>query len=325
MKLLANVVDKIPKSIILATILGLLSFSCLNLYILKNQSDSMIELEEYIKQSTDSEKENVLNMIMQMGYETIGQNTDLSSKKLENKLLREYDLQKLKVEFDKSILSEELYEIIKDSLTIKKGNNVLTSNNQMTMVANKDGIIAAFNNNSGVGSGLEYTDKILPWEEFISNSSNPELMRNALKKVLNERNGIAFIEMNTNSGIKTPNIDDIIQLYIKNGISSLKNYYFLTASYITDDGDIFGISDQTYLTTNENYKLIIIKMVSIEDMMHLFEKEIFKIDQYGNITSTKLEWCNDLMVISSVISSIFLFTIALLLACIYNKGICEKE
>lgn len=325
MKLLANVVDKIPKSIILATIMGLLSFSCLNLYILKIESDSIVELEEFIDDVSEEEKKSVVEMIMDLGYEVSDQNTDLLSKKLENKLLYEYDLEKLKNEFDNSILSEDFYNTIKDALSLKNNTSKLFSNNQLTMVANKDGIIAAFNNNSGVGSGIEYNDKVLPWTEFISYNSNPELMSSALKKVLEERDGVAFIELNGNGSIKTSNIDELINLYIQKGKSALTNYYFLSASYITDDGDIFGTLDQTFLEPNDNYKLIILNATSIEDIVSLFEKDIFKIEKYSDMTTSKIEWCSDLMIIGSVISSIFIFTIALLLACMYNKGLAEKD
>lgn len=324
MKLLANIVDKLPKSIIMGTIMGLLAFSSFNLYTLKIESDSITKLQSSVSEHNREEKESLVNIILDLGYELSEQSTELLSKRLENEILTNYDLNKLKNEFENSILSDDFYDTIKNALSVQSNANSLFNNEYITMVGNKEGIMAEFNN-SGKGSNLKYTDKILPWKDYVSSTDNPELTKNALKNVLSEGKGVAFIQRKGDNTIKTCDINELINIYIEEGISALKPYYFLTASYITEDGDIFGTSDQTFLETNKNYKIIVLNTINIEEVMGLFEKELVKIDKRSDVTASRLEGYSDLMFMSSIASNMFIFTIAILLACLYNKSLSKDN
>lgn len=326
MKLLANIVSKLPKAVVLGSIMGLLSFSCFSLYTLKVESDSISKLQTSIIENKKEEKESILKVVLELGYGLSEQSTELLSKRLENELLTKYNLDKLRNEFENSILSEEFYNVLKNALSEKSNTNTLFNNEQVTMVANKEGIMAEFNN-SGKGNSLQYKDKILPWQEYINASINPDLTKNALKHVLVEGKGVAFIQKKGegNSSIKLCNVNELINIYLEKGISGLKPYYFLTASYITEDGDIFGTSDQTFLEENKNYKLIVLNAISIEEVMSLFEKELVKVDKRNDVTTSRLDGYNDIMLMSSIVGNMFVFMMAVSLACIYNKNLSKDS
>lgn len=324
MKFLANIVKRLPKSIILGTIMSLITFSCFSLYTLKVESDSISKIQKSVQEHNREEKESLLSIVLELGYELSEQSTEILSKRLENELLTEYDLDKLKNEFENSILSDEFYTVVKNALSIQSNTNALFNNEQITMVANSEGIMAEFNN-SGKGSTLKYTSKILPWDEYISSTVNPELTTDAIKHVLEEGQGVAFIQRKGENIIQTCDINELIDIYINEDISALEPYYFLTASYITEDGDIFGTSDQTFLESNKNYKLVVLNAISVEEVMGLFEKELVKIDKRSDITSTRLDGYSDIMIMSSVIGNLILFAIAISLAGIYNKSLSKDD
>lgn len=320
MKKINTIIDKLPKSLILTTIIGLLSFACLNTYTLKVENNSIHNIKTLVNESTTEEKQNFVDMIFNMGYKLCKQSTDIIAKGLENEILSSYDLDQLKSEFDNSILSQDFYNVLKDGVQTKKDENILFSNEKLTMVATKEGIIAEFSN-----TDRDYitnvNGKILSWEEYIKRSSNPKLLEDALYKVLNNKNDIVFIQKNDNSELLQVDVNKLKEIYINDGIDALSNYYFLTASYITEDGDIFGTNDQTFLKENKNYKLIILNTTSIQEVINLFEKNMSNINERNKNILTRIEGYNDLRYISSILGNLVVFLLALWMTTIYNKKI----
>lgn len=320
MKKINTIIDKLPKSLILTTIIGLLSFACLNIYTLKVENNSIHNIKTLVNESTTEEKQNFVDMIFNMGYKLCKQSTDIIAKGLENEILSSYDLDQLKSEFDNSILSQDFYNVLKDGVQTKKDENILFSNEKLTMVATKEGIIAEFSN-----TDRDYitnvNGKILSWEEYIKRSSNPKLLEDALYKVLNNKNDIVFIQKNDNSELLQVDVNKLKEIYINDGIEALSNYYFLTASYITEDGDIFGTNDQTFLKENKNYKLIILNTTSIQEVINLFEKNMSNINERNKNILTRIEGYNDLRYISSILGNLVVFLLALWMTTIYNKKI----
>lgn len=312
-------IDKLPKSVILCTISGLLITSAINMYTLKVETDSIHKIENLVDDNVNEIKKSYITSSTNLGYKLCKQTTDLLAKKLENELLTNYDLNTLQKEFEKSILSDKFYNTIKDVLSVKSDDNILFNSEKITMVALKSGIIAEFSN---IDKQLESNTKVLSWEEYINNSINPQLTKDALDIVLNSKNDIAFIQKSGECVLSESEISDLVDLYLKEGKSVLKDYYFITSSFITEDGDIFGTSDKTFLATNDNYKLIILNATNVLEVIEqLFETELESIESNGNKLLIRIDGYNDLRQLSSILGNIIIFISAIGMITIYNKKV----
>lgn len=312
-------IDKLPKSVILCTISGLLITSAINMYTLKVETDSIHKIENLVDDNVNEIKKSYITSSTNLGYKLCKQTTDLLAKKLENELLTNYDLNTLQKEFEKSVLSDKFYNTIKDVLSVKSDDNILFNSEKITMVALKSGIIAEFSN---IDKQLESNTKVLSWEEYINNSINPQLTKDALDIVLNSKNDIAFIQKSGECVLSESEISDLVDLYLKEGKSVLKDYYFITSSFITEDGDIFGTSDKTFLATNDNYKLIILNATNVLEVIEqLFETELESIESNGNKLLIRIDGYNDLRQLSSILGNIIIFISAIGMITIYNKKV----
>ena len=315
---ISKLIDKMPKNVLLCTISGLLIASVINIYTLKVEIDSIDKIKGLISENTESSKVSHVNSLTDLGYKLCIQSTDLLSKKLENELILNYNLDKLKKEFENSVLSNEFYDTIKGALNVKSNENQLFDITKTTMVAMKNGLIAEFSN---VDKMLESKTNTLSWEDYINNSINPQLTRDALDIVLNNKNKIAFIQKSGKVVLQKSNIQDLIDLYIKEGKSVLNDYYFITSSFITEDGDIFGTDDKTFLSANENYKLTVLNTTSVAEVMNLFETEMINIENDGNELLIHIDGYNNLHYISSVVANLILFMSTIGLISVYNKKV----
>lgn len=319
---LKSLLMRLPKNIILCAIIGLLSLSSFNMYTLKVESDSINKIVNVVNKNIDKDKENYISSILDLGYKLCLQTTDILSKQLETELLVNYDLKTLKKEFDQSILSEEFYEVMKKVLNVDSENNILFNTEKVTMVALKDGLIAEFSNNN-VDHIATSGDNVLLWEEYINKSVNPSLTRDALETVFKNKNSIAFIQKSGKPEIKTSNINDLINLYIKEGKEALSDYYFLTASLITEDGDIFGTYDKTFLSENKNYKLIVLNTTSVKEVLNIFETQINSIHDRGDDLLTRIDGYTDLRRVVSIVGNVSMFITALCLVSVYNRKLTK--
>ena len=315
---ISKLIDKMPKNVLLCTISGLLIASVINIYTLKVEIDSINKIKGLISENTESSKVSHVNSLTDLGYKLCMQSTDLLSKKLENELILNYNLDKLKKEFENSVLSNEFYDTIKGALNVKSNENQLFDITKTTMVAMKNGLIAEFSN---VDKMLESKTNTLSWEDYINNSINPQLTRDALDIVLNNKNKIAFIQKSGEAVLQKSNIQDLIDLYIKEGKSVLNDYYFITSSFITEDGDIFGTDDKTFLSANENYKLTVLNTTSVAEVMNLFDTEMINIENDGNDLLIHIYGYNNLHYISSVVANVILFMSTIGLISVYNKKV----
>ena len=315
---ISKLIDKMPKNVLLCTISGLLIASVINIYTLKVEIDSIDKIKGLISENTESSKVSHVNSLTDLGYKLCIQSTDLLSKKLENELILNYNLDKLKKEFENSVLSNEFYDTIKGALNVKSNENQLFDITKTTMVAMKNGLIAEFSN---VDKMLESKTNTLSWEDYINNSINPQLTRDALDIVLNNKNKIAFIQKSGKVVLQKSNIQDLIDLYIREGKSVLNDYYFITSSFITEDGDIFGTDDKTFLSANENYKLTVLNTTSVAEVMNLFETEMINIENDGNELLIHIDGYNNLHYISSVVANVILFMSTIGLISVYNKKV----
>lgn len=106
-------------------------------------------------------------------------------------------------------------------------------------------------------------------------------------------------------------MEDVVQEYHENGTKNLDKYMIITLGVITDDGDIFGEKDNTYLSMNSNVnKIYVFKSVSIGTFIENYNELIQSCDQsmasriiqYRNATEFNNALINIFLVTSSIIT-----------------------
>lgn len=128
---------------------------------------------------------------------------------------------------------------------------------------------------------------------FVEEQYNKKLCEAAMhniKKMNPQKNDLIFWEPTSNSinnhmMIDSISFDNLLAVYYKEGIDSLKSYEILIPVYITDNGDIFGTRDLNSVgTSNHNYKIIIIQRMNVYDAIKPYDENIVYLEnQISNI------------------------------------------
>lgn len=113
--------------------------------------------------------------------------------------------------------------------------------------------------------------------EDLLDLDNNDLNKEAIQTILanEEMDKIIFLENNNSKKIKEMDVKALIELYHDKGLFSMKNYELLIPTYITPDGDIFGIKDVDSLGHKiDNCKMIIVQRVNIYDVLETYSSEL---------------------------------------------------
>lgn len=191
-------------------------------------------------------------------------------------------------------------ERIQDQLILNYGKNLdnldydidhPSSNSNLTKVF--DNVLGEFyvNKNTNVnkpfilsmnnllwGRCLSYNtkDNFISIEDLISLQSNNDLNKQSILTILENNNDkYIFWQNKGKNEIKTMNIDDLIDIYYRDGLESMKNYELLVPIYITKDGDIFGTKDTDGLGHKiTNYKIIIVQRINMYNALSDYTYEL---------------------------------------------------
>lgn len=113
--------------------------------------------------------------------------------------------------------------------------------------------------------------------EDLLNLDDNKLNREAIETILsnNDMDELIFWENNDNKHVEHMDLQELINLYHEEGLSSMKSFELLIPTYITPDGDIFGIKDVDSLGRKiDNYKMIIVQRVNIYDILKAYSSEL---------------------------------------------------
>jgi len=118
------------------------------------------------------------------------------------------------------------------------------------------------------------------WEEEILKHSNVKLAEEAVKALINMENSKTIFweflpSTNTNhTQIDEMRISHLKDIFFKEGLRGLETYEFLSPSYITPDGDIFGTDDvNSFGYKLSNYKIIVVQGFNIVDAINQTKRE----------------------------------------------------
>lgn len=161
------------------------------------------------------------------------------------------------------------------------------------------------------------SEALLLWDNFKGIHYNTILAEKAIDAIRDmnvEKNDFIFWEMRHNSGQKdhtlltSMNIDNLLDVYYKEGLNSLKGYELLVPVYITNSGDIFGTKDTNSIGEKiNNYKIIVIQRINVYDALIDYKSDLVYINSEIEAIQLQLLY-NDKHRISLLIQTIiFIF------------------
>ena len=210
------------------------------------------------------------------------------SKNIENSILNlsPEQLKQLQEDMNNDIINHDLHKILNSNIQGKNLNGITNHMNGI-VVMTTDGFIEDYN----YYRALEKNESnVKEWQTAIINSYNKELEKDAFDKLLNRGTGIIALESynltknDNHIKINEFTYDNLLHVYINEGINGLRNYQIFVPYYITDVGDIFGEPDILHGTKLDNNKLIVIQEFNLYDQISFNQDNVFNDEESKNIT-----------------------------------------
>lgn len=241
---------------------------------------------------------------------------------IQDEILSEYKDNKKQLEQDITHPSEnsKLTQIF--DRTLDKVYINVDSNSNRPFVASVNNILW---NNSMVLHGKPKNS--INWEDFINDHNNKQLSQQAVECIKNmnyNKNNIIFWQpLKTNNSeekIDSMNMSNLISVYDKYGLESMKPYEILVPAYITNTGDIFNTNDLTNLGYKvPNYKIIIIQRLNVYDILSKYDDDLMYFNSQINKISEEIS-INEQYKLSTMIGSICaLITVLTISGYVQNK------
>ena len=198
------------------------------------------------------------------------------------------------------------------------------SENNRVYIADKTGILA--DKGFIASSNKDSRD----WTTEINSKPNTTLAKNSIDIILSEQNSLAIWQSASvipnleNNSIDYPSINELKKMYEKYGYNAFKNYNILVPSYITKDGDIFGVPDvNEHGIKNDNNKIIIIQEFNIYDCISTHKGML---DNY-DISIIQYKYNEQQQIHEKILEYIFISIILIttFLAVLIGANICIKR
>lgn len=297
--------------------------SATNFYIVKNDIDNLRQFEEESELMTKEEQWQSISHTIEASQQVAIQNSKYLSAQTEQAILDSYPkLKVLEKEFETQRFSDKFYTILEDNLSMDGRTNPLFPSPYRTVVATRDGVISIFSNEKSEDEKVE--TQVLSWNDYFNISFNPEVSKHAINDVMERRAGSIFIQTSNIPGEKLTEVDMEVlkKLYMKHGIGVLSHFSILAPSYIRENSDIFGKSDNSFMQDNKSNKIIVIQSIKVSDILKVNERTIAISEKQQIAISSTISSYSDAIAISAMLWSLVLFILAVVLISIYNA---ERE
>ena len=246
----------------------------------------------------------------------LGQNTNI----IHARLLQEYgdDLDGFEEDINNPSTTSILNKILDDVLMDLYINEDSTSNKPF---------VASMNNIIWNRSMHIPHDNLL-WENFTKMHYNAPLAEEAIRAIKDmniQKNDFIFWEyvpssLSNHSMITNMELEELLSIYYKEGLDSLKSYELLVPVYITKNGDVFGTNDINSLGEKiDNYKIIVIQRINVYDALSYYKSDLTLFHSEINKIRGELVAINTRRISSLVQSVMFILFVIIGSAFVQNK------
>lgn len=315
---------KLPLRLIPIAVFCIMSTAAVNILIANiNYSvveDSLNETIEVHRQEIWNEIEDIIST----SYYTSKLNSKIIALNLENSIVKQYDdLDELKNQFETEKFNDKFHQILEKNLLRNDTTNKLVTEPYLTIIGTSKYVLTTFSNDDTSEIRKLDSTQVITWEDLSNLTPDPAMTKEALDHVINKSSGIIFTKTNDASrlsnNIDIPlKLDALKQVYDKGGLDALYDYSIVAPAYITENGDIFGTGDRTYLHQNDNHKLMIIQIVGLEPLLNGHKDYLMEKVRNNAMDEENIEdYMIQILVTTSTVS-LMLFLISLILIGIHN-------
>lgn len=295
---------------LLLTFAGIRTYSLYNYYRDSNEQD--LQIEQSIEDTSDS----ILQEFLLAAYRNAYYHNKSDSYNLQTSLIDEHGVEKVYDCLVNGNFSDEIYKTFIDVFSNLYKDDQYEYDN-FVVVANDEGIVYVKSNNKlDKFDDLHQDNEIISWEEFIAGQDNPEVAKKAYAdayyKAYTTDPVIIRIDGQYDSN-EYYTLDDLYEIYKKEGIAGLKGYGFLVVSTITDKGDMYGNVDNTFMHSNEVHKLYVYHYI---DVTVFLEEHEATLNKANDVTLTMLDNMQLERKVSTLISCVSLFIIVIVVICL---------
>lgn len=312
---------KYPIRIIPLAVCGMILAASLSIYITISEKEQMIERVSILKEQKERLEWKVVEDIITDSFTNTKKDAKVLALETEYSLRANYsDLDVLEEQFDTYTYSEEFNHILEDVLY----EDHLVNRSFLTLVGTEKHLITMFSNSKDhILKGIN-SDTVVDWSEIIEMNTNPALAKDSIDAIINKSKHLIFVQNKKSltgnaEKIKSTNLSELEALYKSDGLDGIKNFSLLAPAYITDTGDLFGINDTTMLRENENHKMVIVKVINLEDVIKKNEDYINHVTSTIDNLSDAAKQQGDRNTLQGVLWSFILFLLSLLMIAVYNS------
>lgn len=293
---------------------GFRAFNLYKTYKSYNQEIAAIE------KNTDENIHTILQAILIETHEMTERNTKNDSLTLHRIMIETMNIDEIYDNIVNMNLDETFIGILDEvfDLTNKKDDIIIT-------VGTKDYVFYSKSNiDLDKYKYIESEDKYLTWDEYYEQVDGSNVMKHAYEDIALNRVDYAIIRTDSyypNGTYYT--IEDIITEYHNNGMKNLDKYMIVTMGVITENGDIFGETDNQFLSKNPNVnKIYVFKSVSLGTILKNY---LPLLKQYDQSVSVKIIQYRNTTEFTNALINIFLITATIIIIMIVIKNIDDEN
>ena len=273
-----------------------------------------------IQQNSDENIHTILRAILVEGFDMTEKNTKNDAITLHRILIESMTMDEIYDNIVNMRLNDKMMDILNDvfDLSNKTDHVIIT-------VGTKDYVIYSKSNIDLDKYKYIETDgkKYITWDEYYNQLDCTGVLHKAYEDLALNRADYIIIRTDgyyPNGTYYT--IEDVVKEYHENGMKNMDKYMILTMGVITDDGDIFGEHDNTFLNKNENVnKIYIFKAVSIGTFLSNYTELL---DQFDQSVTTRIIQYRNSTEFSNALVNIFLITLSIITIMIVIKSLDDE-
>ena len=283
-----------------------------------------------IEQSKERDFESVWVYIQVLRSNSLIQTSNLAMQ-IEDQINDKFDMEQLEQALDSGDkeTQEELYQIFRDNIEgVYLDDAVKNNRNSLIVLEGYDTIIEdKLVEPIARANDDEFSRKTHHFNDYCQKSFNKPLFRSAVNKIrshstdrliaLEPFNYLSDKQTKDHKMITEMTYENLKSVYVKEGITGLRNYQFLVPIYITDTGDIFGNDDIVGGVPQNTHKFILIQTFNVYDQL-LTIKPDYSDKQYINNINKRYDTILNMLYLCGIIICIVIVIMILYLFSIYN-------
>lgn len=314
---------KLPLRLIPIAVFCIMSTAAINILI---ANVSYTTVKNSLEETASIHRQEIWNEIedvIETGYYTSKLNSKIIALNLENSIVKQYDnLDDLKSQFETENFSEKFHQILQANLLRDDVSNRLVADRYLTIIGTSKYVLTTFSNDDTSNIRQMDSTKVVTWDDISNRTPVPSMTKEAINQVINKSSGVIFTKTSEESDSNNINIpiklEALKEVYDRGGLEALYDYSIVAPAYITENGDIFGTGDRTYLHQNHNNKLMIIQFIGLEPLLNDYTDYLAEKIKNNDMSEENIEDYMLQILLTTATISLMLFLISVILVGIHN-------